>query len=148
MNILVDADACPVVPIIVEESGRRGFAVKIVRSYDHFSLKDMEDHVETIYVDRGAEAADYKIMQLAEENDVIVTQDYGLASLALSKGCKVMHHKGFQYTTHNIDTMLQQRYLSAMERKSGKRTKGPKAFTNEDREKFKKAFVKILNEFS
>ena len=61
-------------------------------------------------------------MQLAKE-DLIVTQDYGLASLALAKGCIVLHHKGYKYTNDNIEQLLQTRYLSAMVRKSGKRTK-------------------------
>ena len=58
--------------------------------------------METIYVDSGADAADYRIMQLAKE-DLIVTQDYGLASLALAKGCIVLHHKGYKYTNDNIE---------------------------------------------
>ena len=72
--------------------------------------------METIYVDSGADAADYRIMQLAKE-DLIVTQDYGLASLALAKGCIVLHHKGYKYTNDNIEQLLQTRYLSAMVRK-------------------------------
>ena len=60
--------------------------------------------------------ADYRIMQLAKE-DLIVTQDYGLASLALAKGCIVLHHKGYKYTNDNIEQLLQTRYLSAMVRK-------------------------------
>ena len=72
-------------------------------------------------------------MQLAKE-DLIVTQDYGLASLALAKGCIVLHHKGYKYTNDNIEQLLQTRYLSAMVRKSGKRTKGPKPFTEKIRE--------------
>ena len=70
-------------------------------------------------------AADYRIMKLAENGDLIITQDYGLASLGLAKGCTVLHHSGYSYTNENIDQLLQTRYLSAMARKSRKRTKGP-----------------------
>ncbi len=100
--------------------------------------------MEIIYVDSGADAADYRIMKLAETGDLIVTQDYGLASLGLAKGCIVLHHKGFSYTSENIDHLLQTRYLSAMARKGGKRTKGPKPFTSEDREKFRELFKKAI----
>ena len=90
-------------------------------------------------------AADYRIMKLAENGDLIITQDYGLASLGLAKGCTVLHHSGYSYTNENIDQLLQTRYLSAMARKSGKRTKGPKPFTSEDREKFRGLFKRTIS---
>ena len=84
-------------------------------------------------------------MKLAEKGDIIITQDYGLASLGLAKGCTVLHHSGYSYTNENIDQLLQTRYLSAMARKSGKRTKGPKPFTAEDREKFRGLFKRTIS---
>ncbi|MBS4172846.1 YaiI/YqxD family protein [Bacillus sp. FJAT-49736] len=144
MKVYVDADACPVKNIIIEESTNASLPVTLVTSFSHYSTEVQPAGVETIYVDTGVDAADYRIMKLAEKGDIIITQDYGLASLALSKGCTVLHHKGFLYTNENIDQLLQTRYISAMERKSGKRTKGPKAFTNEDREKFRSLFRRII----
>ncbi|MFD1412668.1 YaiI/YqxD family protein [Oceanobacillus jeddahense] len=146
MKVYVDADACPVKNIIIEEAGKKKVPVVLVTSISHFSLQEYPDWVETIYVDTGADAADYRIMQLAKKEDIIVTQDYGLASLALAKGCYVLHHKGFAYTNNNIDQLLQSRYLSAKERRSGKHTKGPKALTEEDRQKFLELFQKYLPE--
>jgi len=144
MKIYVDADACPVKNIVISEATKVGIPVTLVTSFPHYSTEAYPEGVETIYVDTGADAADYRIMKLAEKGDFIITQDYGLASLGLAKGCTVLHHKGFLYTNDNIDQLLQSRYLSAMERKSGKRTKGPKAFTNEDREKFSQLFRKMI----
>lgn len=140
MKIYVDADACPVKDIIISEARNADIPVILVTSFSHFSNTQQPSGVETIYVDSGADAADYRIMKLAQKGDIIVTQDYGLASLGLAKGCVVLHHSGFRYTHENIDQLLQTRYLSAMARKSGKRTKGPKPLTSEDREKFKKLF--------
>ncbi|WP_080875520.1 YaiI/YqxD family protein [Oceanobacillus timonensis] len=144
MKVYVDADACPVKNIIIQEAGKKNISVILVTSISHFSLQEYPDWVETVYVDTGADAADYRIMKLVEKGDIVITQDYGLASLALAKGCHVLHHKGFAYTNHNIDQLLQSRYLSAKERRSGKHTKGPKALTEEDREKFLKLFQKYL----
>lgn len=144
MKVYVDADACPVKDIIVSEAANAGISVILVTSFSHFSSAEQPSGVETIYVDSGADAADYRIMKLAESEDMIVTQDYGLASLGLAKGCLVLHHKGFRYTNENIDQLLQTRYLSAMARKSGKRTKGPKPFTQEDREQFRELFKKAI----
>jgi uncharacterized protein len=146
MKIYVDADACPVKDIIISEGTKFNLPVVLVTSFSHYSNQPQLDGVETIYVDTGADSADYRIMKLAKQRDIIITQDYGLASLGLGKGCIVLHHKGFRYNNDNIDQLLQTRYLSAMARKSGKRTKGPKPFTEEDRKKFKELFVKVLQE--
>jgi hypothetical protein len=144
MKIYVDADACPVKDVIILEATNAEIPVTLVTSFSHYSNAEQPKGVETIYVDSGADAADYRIMQLAKKEDLIVTQDYGLASLALAKGCIVLHHKGYKYTNENIDQLLQTRYLSAMVRKSGKRTKGPKPFTAEDKEKFRVLFKSII----
>ncbi|AIF42227.1 YaiI/YqxD family protein [Virgibacillus sp. SK37] len=144
MKIFVDADACPVKKIIIEEATKAAIPVTLVTSFSHYSNEEQPAGVETVYVDTGAEAADYRIMKLANKGDLIVTQDYGLASIGLAKGCTVLHHKGFAYTNNNIDQLLQTRYLSAMERKSGKRTKGPKAMSEEDRSKFRNLFLTYI----
>lgn len=142
MKIYVDADACPVKDIIISEGTAAEIPVILVTSISHFSNVEQPPGVETIYVDTGADAADYRIMALAESGDIIVTQDYGLASLALAKRCTVLHHKGFRYTDDNIEQLLQTRYLSSKARKSGKRTKGPSPFTSEDQEKFRRLLKK------
>lgn len=144
MKIYIDADACPVKDIIISEGTKAKIPVVLVTSFSHYSNAENPSGVETIYVDSGADAADYRIMKLAKKGDIIVTQDYGLASLGLAKNCTVLHHKGFIYTNENIDQLLQTRYLSAMARKGGQRTKGPKAFTNEDRENFKELFKQVI----
>jgi uncharacterized protein len=145
MKIYVDADACPVKDIIIAEASAFEIPVVLVTSFSHFSNAEQPSGVKTIYVDSGADAADYRIVKLVEKEDIIVTQDYGLASLGLAKGTIVLHHKGFRYTNENIDQLLQTRYLSAMARKSGQRTKGPKPFTAEDREQFRDLFKQVIS---
>ena len=88
----------------------------------------LPNHVETIYIDDGPDAVDYKIVKLATPEDIVITQDYGLASLLLSKVKIVMHHKGHLYRSSNIDMLLQQRYNNAQIRKQGGRHKGPPLF--------------------
>lgn len=147
MTIYIDADACPVKDVIISEGTAKEIPVTLVTSISHFSTVEQPKGVETIYVDNGAEAADYRIIRLIKKKDLLVTQDYGLASLALAKGAVVIHHSGYRYTMDNIDQLLQDRYLSAMIRKSGKRTKGPKPFTEEDREKFRQLLTEILSSY-
>lgn len=121
MKIYVDADACPVKDIIITEARKYEIPVILVTSFSHYSNAEQPPGVETIYVDSGADAADYRIVKLVKKGDIIATQDYGLASLGLAKGVIVLHHKGFTYSNENIDQLLQTRYLSAMARKSGQR---------------------------
>lgn len=144
MRVIVDADACPVKDIIIEQTTGKQIPVVLVSSFAHFSSQIHPEHVRSIYVEHGADAADFKIVQLVEPGDLIVTQDYGLASLLLAKDCRIIHHTGFEYTTANIDHLLQTRYYSAMARKSGQRTKGPSALREEDRLKFKELFFEII----
>ncbi|MFB4160890.1 YaiI/YqxD family protein [Geomicrobium sp. JSM 1781026] len=143
LKILVDADASPVQTEIIEMAQRFAIQVVLVKSYAHFSIVE-DEGVETVYVDQGADAADYKIIQLSTPGDVIVTGDYGLAALGLEKQCIVMHHTGFFFSKESMDRLLMQRHEGAMRRKSGQRTKGPKPFTNEEREYFRTQLEKVL----
>lgn len=144
MRIVIDADACPVQNEVISVAKTHHIKVIIVKSFSHFSHEELPSFVETIYVDKGAEMADMKIMQLTKKNDIVITQDYGLASLCMGKGCTVLHHTGFEYTTKNIDRLLTMRHAGQMARKAGHRTKGPKAFTQADKDKFVSALKKHL----
>ncbi|SFK77458.1 hypothetical protein SAMN05216235_1673 [Salinicoccus halodurans] len=144
MKVIVDADACPVKDIIIRETERKWIPVVLVSSLSHYSVQDIPGHVETVYVEAGPDAADFKIVQLAEPDDLIVTQDYGLASLLLPKGCAVIHHKGFEYSDENINHLLETRYMGNMIRKSGGRTKGPKPFSKEDQHAFLTLFLRKI----
>lgn len=144
MKVIIDADACPVKDIVAKETKDKKIEVVLVSSLSHFSPKELDSHVRAVYVDAGPDAADYKIVQLAEAGDVIVTQDYGLASLLLPKECKVLHHTGFEYTKMNMDYMLETRHMSSVIRRGGGRTKGPKALSQDDKNAFLKTFQQAI----
>ncbi|MEX3488045.1 YaiI/YqxD family protein [Staphylococcus warneri] len=135
-QIIIDGDACPVVSSVIELTQETGIFVTIIRSFSHFSTQIDPEHVRTVYVDDGPESVDYKIVQLASFEDIVITQDYGLASLLLNKVKFVMHHKRFLFNDDNIQQLLDQRYINAQIRKSGGRHKGPPPFTNQDRQHF------------
>src|SRR5690625_5778705 len=101
MKIIVDADAAPVKDEVIKLAGEYKLSVILVSSIAHYSLASYPSYVKTVYVEKGADRADFKIVQLANKEDIIVTQDYGLASLLLPKGCRVVHHKGYEYTNEN-----------------------------------------------
>lgn len=144
MDIYIDADASPVQEEVIALGKSYSLRVLIVKSYAHFSHEPLPDHVEDIYVDSERDAADFAIAQRVRRGDIVITQDYGLASICLAKQCYVMHHKGFLFTNKNIDRMLAIRHESAKARRAGHRTRGPKPFTKEDRAKFKTSLQAII----
>lgn len=144
MRIFIDGDGSPVKNITIEVAQKNQLEVIIVTSLDHYTRKEFPKHVSFVYVDKGIDAADYKIVQLINKGDLLITQDYGLASLVLPKNVRVLNQLGYEYTADNMDQLLEQRYVSSKIRKSGGRTKGPKPFSKEDEQIFKKSLIKIL----
>lgn len=126
-HIIIDGDACPVVDSIIDLTTETGIFVTIIRSFSHFSNQLYPPHVSTLYVDDGPDAVDYKIVQLSTKDDIVVTQDYGLASLLVDKVLIVMHHNGKIYNSNNIQQLLDKRYMNAQIRKQGGRHKGPQS---------------------
>ncbi len=144
MRIIIDGDACPQrVKEICEEAAREfGIELIIVVDIDHYIVSDYQVFV----VEQGRESVDYKIVQIFKEDDILVTQDYGLSSLVLGKASAVIHTAGFFINKNNIDSLLQSRYISARIRKQGGKTKGPSKRTKEQDENFKKCLYKVLRE--
>ena len=145
-QIIIDGDACPVVSSVIELTQETGIFVTIIRSFSHFSTQIDPEHVRTVYVDDGPESVDYKIVQLASSEDIVITQDYGLASLLLNKVKFVMHHKGFLFNDDNIQQLLDQRYINAQIRQQGRRPKGPPPFTRQDRQHFEHQFKLLIQQ--
>lgn len=144
-RIIIDGDACPVTEDIIQLAEGTGISILIIRSVNHFSLREYPDYVSTIYVDHGTDSADFRIVKLANDSDLVVTQDYGLASLVLNKVKHVIHHKGYAYTKNNIEELLAQRHISAQMRRQGAKTKGPKKLTQKDHAQFISFLTKLIN---
>ncbi|MDR1641493.1 MAG: YaiI/YqxD family protein [Clostridiales bacterium] len=142
MEILVDADACPVKQIIVRLARQRRIPVTMIIDTSH-ELNDGYSRVIT--VDRAADSADYALMGLLTRNDVVVTQDFGLAAMVIGKGARAINQNGLVYSNENIDRLLMERHIGQEIRRSGGRTKGPSKRTKEDDDRFEAAFVKMLD---
>ena len=92
------------------------------------------------------DAVDIALMNLCKKGDIVVTQDYGVAAMALGKGAYAIHHNGKRYTDDNIDVMLMERHLAKKARRaSGKHhLHGPAKFTDEDRSRFTREFEALM----
>jgi uncharacterized protein YaiI (UPF0178 family) len=141
MKILIDGDGCPVVDITIAIAKKYNIPCTIITDTSHIFNNE---YANTITVEKGADSADFKIANLAEENDIVVTQDYGLASMCLGRKAKAINQNGLVYTEKNIDSLLMSRYISKKIRMTGKHLKGPKKRTPAQNQDFQKALIKLI----
>lgn len=143
MKILVDADACPVKEIIVEEARKRKLEVIMIIDTSH----ELDDgYSKIITVDKARDSVDIKLINILTKDDIVVTQDYGVAAMALGKGAKALNQNGLIYTDSNIDELLFSRFIGQKLRRAGKSTNTARKRTKEDDENFRIKFVKLLEE--
>lgn len=146
MKILVDSDASPVKEIIYDISKKYNIEALYISSISHYSTNPNIDQSKFIYVDNSFQSADIEILNRAEKGDIVITDDYGLASLVLAKACFCISSKGYIYNKDNINSLLTQRYISMKERQRNNRVKGgSKKRESSDDERFKKNLIRILD---
>ena len=131
MTIYIDADACPVTRIAERIAKAHGIPVTLLCDTNHLLTSD---YSTVRVVGAGADAG-----------DIVVTQDYGVAAMALGKGAKAIHQSGRWYTDENIDLLLMERHLAGKARRSGKHhLKGPAKRTAEDDQRFAESFERLI----
>ena len=109
MRILIDADGCPVTNIAVSISKSHGLECIIVCDSSHIFSSD---YAQVITVDKGADSADMKLVNIALKGDIAVTQDYGLAAMCLARNVLALDQNGRIYDSSNIDALLLSRPVS------------------------------------
>lgn len=143
MKIYVDADACPVVRIVENIAEKYEVPCVLLCDTNHVMYSD---YSEVIVVGAGTDAVDFKLISLLKRGDICVSQDYGVAAMALGKGCFAIHQSGKWYTNENINRMLMERHLAKKARRSSKKNhlKGPAKRTAEDDARFAESFEKMV----
>lgn len=148
MKIFIDGDGCPVKRETTAVAEKFKIPVTLVTTHDHYSEKNDNKSIETIYIEKGTDAVDFAIVKLAQSGDIVITQDYGLAALLVNKNIRVLHQTGYEINHINIDRLLEQRHFNQQIRKSGGKCKGPKKFNVKNRQDFVYLLQSILNEAS
>lgn len=143
MKIFVDADACPVVSIVERVAKKYQIPVILLCDTNHVLSSD---YSEVVIVGAGADAVDFKLISLCHQGDIVVTQDYGVAAMALGKKAYAIHQSGKWYTDENIDQMLMERHLAKKARRGSSKNhlKGPRKRTPEDDQRFEESFEKLV----
>ena len=143
MKILIDADACPVVDIAVTLCKEYALPCILLCDTAHTMHKD---GASTLVFDKGADSVDFALVNRVSPGDIVITQDYGLASMCLAKKANVMHQDGWQYTEDNIQALLWSRHETRKYRQPGGRVKGPSKRTAAQDQAFTDAFSKLLQQ--
>lgn len=142
MKIYIDADACPVTRIA--ERVAKEYAIPVVLLCDTNHVLS-SDYSEILVIGAGADAVDIALINLCQRGDIVVTQDYGVAALALGKGAKAIHQSGRWYTDENIDGLLMERHMAKVaRRKSKNHLRGPSKRTEEDDRRFEESLRKLI----
>ncbi|MDD6023983.1 MAG: YaiI/YqxD family protein [Oscillospiraceae bacterium] len=142
-KLYVDADGCPVINQSLRIAAKRRVESFLICDTAH----QLQRHgAETIVVSKGADSADFAIVSRLSPGDLVITQDYGLAAMCLSRKAKVIDQNGMRYTSENIDGLLASRAEAARIRRGGGRLKGPGKRTPEQTEAFTAAFEAMITE--
>ena len=100
---------------------------------------------QTLVFDKGADSVDFALVNRVKPGDIVVTQDYGLASMCLAQCARVLNQNGLEYTADNIDALMLRRYENKKFLRAGKHPKGSAKQTKEQDAKFGDTLKKILS---
>ena len=141
MTIFIDADGCPVVDITIRLSNQAGIECVIICDTAHVFEKE---GAITITVPMGSDSVDFKLVNMLQKGDIVVTQDYGLAAMCLARGAIPISQDGMIYSDGNIDSLLMQRHAAKKIRMARGRLKGPAKRTPEQNKAFDASLSALL----
>lgn len=147
MTIYVDADACPVIGNVERTAKKFNLQVVLICDTNHM-LKS--EYSQVIVVDAGPDSVDFALINRCRKNDIVVTQDYGVACMALGKKAFPIHQSGKIYSDDNIDELMMARHLAKKARRASGRNhiKGPSKRTESDNEKFEESLTELIKKTS
>ena len=145
MRFFVDADACPVVRQVENVAKWHGVPVTLLCDTSHILTSD---YSEVKIIDAGADAVDFALVNLCQMGDVVVTQDYGVAAMVLSRRAYAVHHDGWEYTDWNINSLLAKRHAAQKIRRVFRHLKGARKRTEQDNENFVACLDRLLDKIN
>jgi len=145
MKIFIDADACPVVRETEEVAAKYSVPVVLLCDTNHVLHSD---YSEVKVIGAGADAVDFALVNCCQAGDLVVTQDYGVAAMALGKKAYAIHQNGWQYTNENIERLLMERHLVKKARRASSKShlKGPRKRSAEDNWQYQEKLERLLRQ--
>ena len=145
ITIFIDADACPVTRDAISVARARHLPVVLVCDTTGSVSRYVRPGVDAVQVTPGRDSADFAIIERLSSGDVVVTQDIGLAAMAIGGGASALSPRGRVFTKATIDMELEVRHAEQRHRRAGGRTRGPSPFEDEDREHFVRSLERVLD---
>ena len=102
------------------------------------------DYAIVVIVDTGMQSVDVKLENEIQQKDIVITQDYGVAVVALSKNAYVIHPSGVEYTNYNILELLENRHRNIKLRRQRIKTAKIKKRTKNDTIHLKEILVRLI----
>ncbi|MBU5592058.1 YaiI/YqxD family protein [Clostridium sp. MSJ-4] len=129
MKVVVDGDSCPSRNIIEKAARELSVEMEIFCDVNHHITSE---YSKVIYMDSGFQSVDMAIFNSIKSGDIVVTGDFGVASMVIGKKAYAISPKGYVFDEDNMDRLLFERHISQKVRRSGGRTQGPKKRLKED----------------
>lgn len=136
MQVLVDADACPVVVKEILFRAARRVEVCVTLVANQYLRTPPSRFIKALQVPAGFDAADDRIVELVRDGDLVITADIPLAAAALDKGAHVLDPRGTWFSRDNIRERLTMRDVMDQLRSSGIETGGPAPYSASDSKVF------------
>lgn len=136
MQVLVDADACPVVVKEILYRAAQRVQVNVTLVANQFLRTPPSRFIKAVQVPSGFDVADDRIVELAQDGDLVITADIPLAASALGKGAHVLDPRGVWFSRENIQERLTMRDVMDQLRASGIETGGPAPYSSQDGKTF------------
>lgn len=143
MRIIVDGDGCPGISYIEKVAKEENIDLLVYSTIDHnINL----DYGEVKRVDAGFQSVDMYVINDTKEGDIVISQDFGVAALALGKKAYAISPKGMIFSNDNIERLLFERHLSQKARKAGLRGKNASKRKKEDDINLYNIIKKVINQ--
>lgn len=139
--IRVDGDGCPDIKVIERVAQKYHVPMKVYVDTSHVLNCD---YAIVVIVDTGMQSVDVKLENEIQQKDIVITQDYGVAVVALSKNAYVIHPSGVEYTNYNILELLENRYRNIKLRRQRIKTARIKKRTKSDTIYLKETLVRLI----
>ncbi len=140
-NIIIDGDGCPVIEETLQIAEHFSIPVILVSDTSH---EFCYENCKIIVVDCGKDSTDFAVLQNVNKNDIVITQDYGLAALVLSKGASAISQNGIKFQDNNILGLLNQRCDARKLRKHNRHFGHSKKRSKQDTIAFENTLVQCI----
>lgn len=147
MKIYIDADACPKpVKEAVFKAGSR-LQVQVILVANSHMWTPQSPFISLVQVEKGADVADFYIVDHVEKGDLVITADIPLAGHVVEREVTAINPRGEVYTEENIGERLSIRdFMKEIRDGAGVITGGPAPYSDKDKINFTNSLNKILTQ--